>query len=190
MILPIRMNRNYWIISVFLLIVAIACQSNEARRPVSRKSTSVLEKTIELNKKNLERENNLIEAYIQNDSLLQYKTTKKGFWYAYQKSVEQGEFPKKGDIVVYEQEVRNLANEILHSKEELGVQTYFVDKEHIINGLQEGLKLMKVGEEMKFIFSSYVAYSTSGDKSKKIGVHEPVINTIKLINIKNQNNEH
>ena len=179
------MNNKYCVVSVFILIVLFSCQNNNARRPVVRKSASFLGKTVNLNKKNLERENTIIKDYITQDSIFEYHKTRKGFWYAYKTSVSGGDYPKKGDVLLFEQEVSNLANKVLHSKEELGLQTYVVDKEHIINGLQDGLKLMKAGEEVKFIFSSYVAYSTLGDKSNKIGVHEPIISTIKLINIKN-----
>lgn len=190
MLLQNHMSRKYWFFVFLLGNLLLACSHNEPRKPVSLKSSSVFEKTIELNKRNLERENAIIEAYIKQDSLYQYNSTKKGFWFAYKKRNENGANPVKGDLVVFSQEIKSLSNEILHSKEELGLQDYVVDKEHIINGIQEGIKLMRLGEEIKFIFSSYVAYSTSGDKTKKIGVHEPIINTIELLNIKNQNNEH
>lgn len=184
------MTSKYWIVGVFFIALSFSCKNEVARKPVTNKSSSVFDRTVALNKKNLDRENILIENYIELDSFYEYKTTKKGFWYAYIKKNKTGKKPVKGDLIVFEQEILDLTNVILHSKEELGLQSYLVDKEHIINGLQEGLKLMREGEEMKFIFSSYVAFSTSGDKTKKIGVHEPVINTIKLINVKNQNNEH
>jgi gliding motility-associated peptidyl-prolyl isomerase len=184
------MTSKYWIICVFFITLSFSCKNEVARKPVTSKSSSVFDRTVELNKKNLDRENILIENYIERDSFYEYKTSKKGFWYAYINKNTTGLKPVKGDLIVYEQEVLDLGNEILHSKNELGLQSYLVDKEQIIDGLQEGLKLMREGEEMKFIFSSYVAFSTSGDKTKKIGVHEPIINTIKLINIKNQYNEH
>lgn len=180
------MNHKVFFFLLSIVFSGTSCNNSVARKPVRAKSATVLDKTVELHKRNLERENSLIENYIKNDSLFQYQMTKKGFWYAYKLKNDVGETPKKGDLVVFQQEITNLADEILHSREELGEKKYIVDKEHIINGIQEGIKLMRVGEEMKFIFSSYVAYSTSGDKSNKIGVHEPIINTIKLINIKNQ----
>ncbi len=171
---------------VFVLgaFLFFSCTSNEARRPVSKSKTSILEASVTLNKKLTAVEERYIQAYILKDTLHTYKKSEEGFWYAYVKeNKEETYFPKKGDVVFFEEEIRSLNGKILYSKEELGVKEYFVDKEHIIRGVKEGIKLMKEGEEVIFVFSSFVAYRMHGDKKNRIGINEPIVSQIKLINI-------
>ena len=62
-------------------------------------------------------------------------------------------------------------------------QTYYVDKENIMMGLRDGIKLMKKGETVTFLFPSHMAYGYHGD-DKKIGTNEPLICTVSLNDIK------
>lgn len=172
--------------SFFTLCVCfflIACKKEVPRRAVNLFKVSELEKTIDLNKKLFLREQKLIKIYIKLDSNLTYVNSGKGFWYAYLNKSDHSVTPKKGDEVIFEQEITGLDGVVLYAKKDLGLRKYVVDKEHIIKGLKEGIKLMKEGEELKFIFSSFVAYRMNGDASQVIGSNEPVISTIKLIKI-------
>ncbi len=169
---------------ILSLVLLMACSNPQARKPIGKKGTSALQKTVKLNKSLLELENKDIYKYIALDTLHEYFNSNKGFWYAYVSKKENSKKPVKGDIVEFEQEIKNLNNEVLYSKEELGIQTYVVDKEHLIKGVQEGIKIMRKGEEVLFLFSSFVAYRTTGDANKKIGINEPIITQIKLTSIK------
>jgi gliding motility-associated peptidyl-prolyl isomerase len=90
-------------------------------------------------------------------------------------------FPVKGDEVVYTYEIRDVNDQILYTKEELGERNYLVDRQELISGLQDGLKLMKEGEEVVFLFPSHKAYGYSG--YQKIAGNQPLIYTIELIKI-------
>ena len=50
-------------------------------------------------------------------------------------------------------------------------------------GLRDGIKLMKKGETITFLFPSHMAYGYHGD-DKKIGTNEPLICTVTLNDIK------
>ena len=58
-----------------------------------------------------------------------------------------------------------------------------VDEEVFIPALQQGLKLMKTGETIKFIIPSFNAYDVVGDENK-IGINKSIISIVTLINIK------
>ena len=62
-------------------------------------------------------------------------------------------------------------------------KNYKVDEEDFIPGIQQGLKLMKIGETVKFIIPSFNAYDVVGDENK-IGINKSIISTVTLINIK------
>ena len=51
--------------------------------------------------------------------------------------------------------------------------TYYVDQQELFSGLREGLKLMKEGESVTFIFPSQKAYGYYGDDNK-IGSNVPL----------------
>jgi len=61
-----------------------------------------------------------------------------------------------------------------------------MEKEELISGLREGLKIMKEGETVTFIFPSYKAYGYYGDL-EKIGVNMPIISTVTVLNIEQNN---
>ena len=74
--------------------------------------------------------------------------------------------------------------------EELGTKSYLVDKEELITGLQDGIKLMKEGETISFLFPSYKAFGYTGND--KVGPNEPLIYSVQLLKInkisENENN--
>ena len=122
---------------------------------------------------------------IKNDTILDYKQSSEGFWYAYiHKNEENLPTPKIGDEVVIEYEILDLNDSIIYSKEELGQKTYKIDKEDFISGLQKGIKLMKTGETITFVLPFYNAFGVLGD-GKKIGVNQSVKSTVTLIKLIN-----
>jgi len=168
---------------ILCMFLIMACTNVTPRKPVKKNTSSSLNSTVEFNKKLINEEDKRIEQYIKLDSSHTYYNSKKGFWYAYITKKEGLSTAIKGDIVTFEQEIFSLNGNLLYSKEELGVQRYVVDKEHVIRGIKEGIKIMKTGEEILFVLSSFVAYRTKGDLKKKIGGNEPIVTKIKIINI-------
>jgi gliding motility-associated peptidyl-prolyl isomerase len=176
------MNLNVFVL--LLLAFFLACNSPSPRRPIVKSSTPVLEKSVTLNKKIVAREQAHIKRFVAKDSLHDYFNSNKGFWYCYLHKNSSTPRPYKGNKVYYEQEIQSLDGTVLLSKEALGIQSYIVDKEHRMKGLQEGIKIMHLGEEMQFVFSSFVAYRSKGNLEFNIGPNQPIVCRIKLISIK------
>ena len=140
--------------------------------------------TTTLLKKINKAEETKIKNYIKKDSLHRYISSPNGFWFRYiVKNESDTVFPVKGDIVQISYDILDLNDQIIYSKETNGVKEYVVDKEDFIPGLQAGIKLMKVGESIKFILPSFNAFGVLGDE-KKIGMNTSIISRITLINIK------
>ncbi len=92
-----------------------------------------------------------------------YSTSPNGFWYRYTTKESLGTKPPvKGDELTYTYEIKDVNNEILYTREELGDRTYLVDREELISGLQDGLKLMKVKHTFKTELICIVDTLTSG----------------------------
>jgi len=70
--------------------------------------------------------------------------------------------------------VKRLNDDIIYSTETIKTQNYAMDKQELFTGLREGLKLMKTGETVTFLFPSQKAYGYYGDENK-IGSNVPLV---------------
>ena len=170
------------LVSLFLVI---GCAKNEARRPINPKpSTTIFSETVNEARKLRIFEDKSIKNYIANDSTRNYIQSDSGFWYAYDLKLESDlRTPQPGDTIRFSYDLKTLQDSLFYGKEELGIVDYIVDKQDQITGIQRGVKLMKEGETMTFIFPSYTAFGSTGD-GKKIGIYQSLKSTITLLNIK------
>ena len=152
----------------------MACKSPEARRPVSSKSGSFIDASVERNIKLNEREQAYIKKIMSENPEQEYIASENGFWYYYNvKQADSLMSPDFGDIVTFNYNIKTLTDDIIYSKEDLKPQTYVMDKQELFSGLREGLKLMKSGETVTFMFPSQKAYGYYGDENK-IGINVPI----------------
>ncbi|MEX0998222.1 MAG: gliding motility-associated peptidyl-prolyl isomerase GldI [Flavobacteriaceae bacterium] len=180
------MNR-YLFILLSLVFLASACKTPEARKPIKTSSGSYIDYSVEKNKKMIADEENDILEIIEKDSLNDYINSEQGFWYYFNNQTssetEKADF---GDLIEFEYDVKDLSGKTIYSKEELGPQKYYTDREELISGLRDGLKLLKEGETATFLFPSHKAYGYYGDL-KKIGTNMPIISTVTILNIEQIN---
>lgn len=176
------------ILPVLGILLFFSCKSPEARRPVTHKSGSYIKESIERNKKIVAAEEKLIMQIIEEDSTQTYISSPNGFWYYYnEKDTTSTRTPAFGDVVEFDYNLKTLDGRTIYSREELPTKTYSMDKEKLFSGLREGLKLMKEGETVTFLFPSHKAYGYYGDKNK-IGKNVPVISTVTLNKITKEDN--
>jgi gliding motility-associated peptidyl-prolyl isomerase len=168
------MNKSY--ILIVILLAFLSCKSPEARRPISVKSGSFIDASVERNKKLNTNEQALIKKIMQQKKDNNYIASESGFWYYYNTKIETDSLNKPvfGDIVNYNYNVQALNGSTIYSKEDIKTQSYAMDKEELFTGLREGLKLMKSGETVTFLFPSQKAYGYYGDEHK-IGSNTPLI---------------
>jgi gliding motility-associated peptidyl-prolyl isomerase len=170
------------LLSLLIFSLFIACQTNEARRPIQYKTGSFLDTSIATNKAINNQEYTLIENFISN-SKENYIRSSYGFWYKYDiKNIKSEYTPKFGDRVYYSYWVKDLNGNWIYSPKETQEKNYYVEEEEIFIGLREGLKLMKKGEKLTFIFPSQLAYGYYGD-TDKIGADTPLIYQVTVRNI-------
>ncbi|MBD0832248.1 gliding motility-associated peptidyl-prolyl isomerase GldI [Aestuariibaculum sediminum] len=171
-------------LTLALLLLTLACKSPDARRPISVKSGSFIDASVERNKKLNAKEQALIESFMNQKHENEYIASESGFWYFYNTKVEIDSLqsPVFGDIVNYNYDVKTLNGQTIYSTEELKTRTYAIDKEELFTGLREGLKLMKTGETVTFLFPSQKAYGYYGDENK-IGTNTPIMCKVTLNSI-------
>ena len=172
----------------FLLsIFTVGCkQHQDARKPLSQSSGSFMKKSIARNKKLVASEETVIEALIKSEPKVKYIASKKGYWYTYEtKNTLDSLTPKKGDIAFFDYEIKDLKGTLIYSELELRPQIYYVDKQNIMMGLRDGIKLMRKNEKVRFLFPSNMGYGYRGDE-KKIGTNQPLICTVTLRDFKSE----
>jgi gliding motility-associated peptidyl-prolyl isomerase len=182
------MNSFKSILLVAVTIFIASCSEKQARQPISHTSGTFMKESIDRNKKLNEQEKLAIAKIIQKDTAFLYNRSEKGFWYAYENKSTENVFPVKGDVVNFDYEITDLYGNTIYSEEELKTQTYHVDKQNIMSGLRNGIKLMHKGDKVKFIFPSQSAYGYHGD-DKKIGTNQPIICLVTLNEIKTETPE-
>jgi gliding motility-associated peptidyl-prolyl isomerase len=169
------------VILIFTTLLFSSCkQQQEARRPISQSSGSFMKQSIARNKKMIAGEEDQIQAIIKSNPKIQYIASKKGYWYYYEsRNLTDSLTPKKGDIAFFDYEIKDLQGNIIYSQEELEPQIYKVDKQEIMMGLRDGIKLMRKTEKVNFLFTSHMGYGYHGDNNK-IGTNQPLICTVTL----------
>ncbi|MEL0454740.1 gliding motility-associated peptidyl-prolyl isomerase GldI [Flavobacteriaceae bacterium SZ-1-7] len=163
------------LLTIAFVLLLFNCKTPEARRPISVKTGSFIDASVERNKKLNAKEQATIEKIMEQQQK-DYIASESGFWYYYNIKTENDTLktPDFGDIVNFNYDVKSLKGHTIYSFEDLKTQTYAMDKEELFTGLREGLKLMKTGETVTFLFPSQKAFGYYGDENK-IGSNTPLI---------------
>lgn len=164
------------IITIFLFpLVIISCKSPEARKPVSVKTGTFMDASIVRNKALHEKQKQLFENYMNERPNEEYIASSNGFWYTYNSNKSIDTITANfGDIINFNFDVKRINGNLVYSEEELKTRNYTMDQEELFSGLREGLKLMKKGETVTFLFPSQKAFGYYGDNNK-IGTNVPII---------------
>lgn len=172
-------------VKVLLIILSaffVSCSGPIPRKPVVRKTASVNAESVQINKKLNAIEEAALLAYAEKDSLNDYKNASKGFWYAISSEGNTSKKVATEDQLLFAAEILDLNDEVIYSVEEIGVQSYYVDKENIVEGLRDGLKLLHEGAEATFLFPSHKVFGFSGNNDR-IKNNQPLVYKIQIIKI-------
>jgi gliding motility-associated peptidyl-prolyl isomerase len=167
------------LILLVITVFVLSCTKTIPRKPVIRNSSTFLNESVKRNKIINKLDETAFLELIKKDSIHTYLSSANGFWYYYvNKNSASTKLPTKGDEVIYSYTIKDINSQVLYTEEDLGVRNYLIDKQELITGLQDGLKLMKEDEIVTFLFPSHKAYGYSG--YQKIGSNQPLIYTVKL----------
>ncbi len=179
------MNLRSAILLVLGCIFFVSCKSPEARKPVQQSSGSFIKESAKRNKVLYKKEEARIASIMEANPEHDYLSSDRGFWYYYNvKDSLDVPTPDFGDVVTFTYNIQSLEGEPILTESETGLQTYKIDQSNqdLISGLRDGVKLMKVGEQVTFLFPSYKAYGYYGLEDK-LGTNVPVRSTVTLKSI-------
>ena len=166
----------------FFILILVSCSEPTPRYPINKKNDAFLIQSAKRNKNLYDFEQKLLKKAAKKDSLLNYQTSEAGFFYAVIKPMDSSlPIPKKGEKVRFQYQIDDLEKNSIYTQETLGIVDYSIDQEDLLPGLREGLRIMRVGEVVVFLFPSYLCYSYQGD-GDKIGINQPLRFTIERLN--------
>lgn len=176
--------------AIVILLLVVGCKSPEARYPVSQNSGSYIDESVEKNRKMIAQEEDYIKQVMGQNTDTDYIASADGFWYYYnEKSTDSTNvnMPEYGDVVTFDYSISTIEGEPIYGEGEKATRRYAIDREKLYTGLRQGLKLMKVGETVTFLFPSHKAFGYYGDQ-EKIGSNTPILTKVTLHDIKEESN--
>ena len=175
---------------ITILVISVAsCKSNngeqtEIKDPYSKVKTEKQEETIQINKDMLD---DIVEKYIARHNW-EMTETESGLLYMIYAKTNDTEV-KSGDVVEYSFKTSLLNGDVLYDSEATGNRKMTIDRNQDESGLNEGLKLMKIGEKAYFILQPHLAFGVAGD-SYKIPPYSVLVYDIEVVDIKSQFNDY
>ena len=145
---------------LFLILFFSSCRKAKPQLPSNKTTTEETNSTIDLmriNKEMVEEEDNLINLYVQENDL-SFEKTNTGFWYR-KEQTNQNRLLKKDDVCVIDYQLYLLDGTLL---EEVNNFKITVGRKDFFSGLDEGLQLIRVGENAVFIFPWNLAFGMKG----------------------------
>ena len=172
------------IIPVGFAILLASCSQQQARRPLTQTSGKFMKESMNRNIKLIANEEALIDSVIRKHPERKYIATPKGYWYFYEmENTKDTLTPKRGDVAYFDYEIADLKGNVIYSEVELKPQTYLVDKQNILMGLRDGIKLMNKNEKVSFLFPSHLGHGYRGDNDR-IPPNLPLVVTVSLRDFK------
>ncbi len=192
------MNRifKYWSILVIVALIVASCNKPKARKPITKTESNFIQASIKQNKIINKKQELLFKKMMDKDTIHKYINSKQGFYYFIKSKKDSLQLkPKKGDEVVINYEIRSIDGEIILPKYKLGSygqknkadRLYKVDGENFIQGVQDAIKQMHVGETAVLLLPSNKAFGVTGFENY-ITPNQPIIIEVYLKKILTKNN--
>ncbi len=179
------MNKAFSILNIFFIglqFVLLIISCGNPTSPKQNHDPSELKETLmEVNKNLVKSEDRVIDAYIKRYGWEMEKTGTGLRYMIYEHG--NGEKAMTGKIANLDYKVSLLDGTICYSSEEYGPKIFRIGKGGVESGLEEGILFLRVGDRVKFILPSHLAFGLVGD-SRKIPARATLVYDIELIELK------
>lgn len=170
-----------YLLSLLVLLI-ISCESQQERNAVERITEAALrEPLIDANKLRIKKEDLRISAFIKRKKW-DITTTGTGLRYSIYQNGD-GETPVEGSTAIINYELLLMDGTLCYSSDSSGTKGIKLGKGQAENGLDEALRLLRVGDKARIIIPSHLAFGLMGD-GDKIPSHAVLIYNLELIDVK------
>jgi gliding motility-associated peptidyl-prolyl isomerase len=172
---------------IIFILSLISCKTPELREPLNKNRQYSTQKQDDAYQNTMAKEQALFKKIREANPKRKFINSGSGFWYYYLHQVKENTpLPKYSDKVNFRYEVYSIKGDTIYSEKELGKRVYYVEQQALMQGLKDGIKLLKKGESARFFFPSFKAYGVHGDEKK---INKPNIPLICKITIDGINEE-
>jgi FKBP-type peptidyl-prolyl cis-trans isomerase FkpA len=147
---------------LFLILFQFSC-NNEIKE--QKKIIWTKNQSADFNKNLAVEEEIAIKIFLASKPKWKANKTESGLWYyIYHKG--NGEKANSGMIAKVKFKINLLDGKLCYQTENNDTQEFKIDASEIESGIQEGIKLMDIGDKAKFIIPSHLAHGLIGDRDK------------------------
>ena len=154
--------RTYFflLLSVFLF----SCEEEVKTKKRQYTQQQVKDLSVQMNAWDEKRQNDEINQYIKVHNW-KMEMTQTGLRYMLVSS-GKGPLAQTGQKAKVVYKISLLDGTVAYSSEKDGPKEFLIGKDYVESGLHEGIRLMHVGDKMRFILPSHLAHGLTGDQTK------------------------
>ncbi|MDR2836017.1 MAG: FKBP-type peptidyl-prolyl cis-trans isomerase [Bacteroidales bacterium] len=171
---------KYYYLLIFSILLLFSCKENNQKLTPVNNFTVNKQELLEWNQKLVDINTNLITKLIERRKWNMNVSETGLYWQIVEKT--NSEKVLSGKVVEFRYNIYLLSGEVMYSSENDGIRSLNIDKNQEEAGLNEGLKLMRLGEKARFILPPHLAFGVSGD-GYKIPAYASLIYEVKIISI-------
>ena len=168
------------IFTILLIITLLSGCNNKNNNHKQVNQDISDEQLIKINKYLVEKDHELINAYVKRRNW-DCKVTGSGLWYMIYEN-GTGKMAAEGNIAEIKYKVELLDGTLCYSSDKLGTKKFVIGKGNVEPGLEEGILLLKEGDKARFIMPSYLAHHLTGDDNK-IPARAIIVYQVELLKI-------
>ncbi len=149
---------------LFVIVTVLAIHSCATNNSDHQESVDLKEPLIVHNQQAHQKEDRLIEKYVERRKWNVNKSPTGLRYIIWSKG--NGEKVNTGERVTVNYQVRLLDGTLCYSSNESGPRTFLVGRDQVETGLHEGVTYLNRGDSATFVVPSYLAHGFTGDLNK------------------------
>lgn len=161
-------------------IFLFSCEEEKPQKPQNLTKQQVTDLSVEMNTWDANRQQDEIDQYIARHGWKMQKT-KSGVYYMTMKE-GNGDSARTGQTAKVTYDIYLLDGTKCYSADSTGPKEFVIGEDYVESGLHEGILLMHVGEQMRFILPSHLAHGLTGDQDK-IPPRSSVVYEVRLLGL-------
>ncbi len=157
------MNNKHYLLFILLLLLLNSCR-HEPQGHMPNLEVRQKENLIRINKFLVGKDADMIRGYLKRHSWVM-QTSQTGLWYMiYARG--NGDPVAEGKVLTINYKVSLLDGTLCYSSDKLGPKKFRAGKGEVEAGLDEGVRMLKVGDKARFILPPHLAHGLIGDEDQ------------------------
>ncbi|MBI9038524.1 MAG: FKBP-type peptidyl-prolyl cis-trans isomerase [Bacteroidales bacterium] len=177
-------NSIIFIFSLMIITIGFSCQSNDCKNSKVHSEKEIKDALLRANKQLVENEDEKIEDFIKRYGWKMHKTGTGLRYWIYKQG--KGKKAENNKVAKFNYSVKLLTGDEIYTSKISGPKEFLIGRGEVESGIEEGILLLCVGDRVKFIVPSHLAFGLQGDQNK-IPAKACLVYDIELLEINDKN---